>query len=156
MLELKTAIGLVLMHLIYYSILQVFSDILRIGSVKNTPNKLITKLRTNYHINIRTFKKNNNHYGFAWFKTIYLNESLFRNEKLLMFTFLHELYHVQNHHKKITLTYRFIFSLTPMILIFAHWTVFLTLYFAFAYFLHFTNENFEKQANSYAKKMIEK
>lgn len=156
MLELRTAIILVLIHLIYYSILQLWSDFLRIGSVKNTPNKLIAKLRTDYHINIRTFKKNNQHYGFAWFKTIYLNESLFRSEKLLMFTFFHELYHVQNKHKRNTLLFRFLFSLTPIVLVFAHWSIFILIYIAFAWSMYKINEIYEKKANQYAKQMIEK
>lgn len=156
MLELRTAIILVLIHLIYYAILQVFSDILRIGSVKNTPNKLISKLRTDHKVNIRTFKKNNNHFGFAWFKTIYLNESLFKKEKLLLFTFFHELYHVQNKHKRNTLLYRFVFSLTPVLLALTHWIVFFVIYTSFAYFLHKVNEDYEKEANNYAKQMTEK
>lgn len=156
MISIQTAISLVFIHLAYYATLQVFSDILRIGSVKNTPNKLIAKLRTQYKVNIRTFKKNNSHYGFAWFKTIYLNESLFKSEKLLMFTFFHELYHVQNKHKQYTLLGRFLFSLTPIVLVFAHWIVFTAIYSAFAYFLYYLNENYEKKANNYAKQMIEK
>ena len=156
MISLQTAIAIVLIHLIYYAILQVFSDILRIGSVKNTPNKLISKLRTQYKVNIRTFKKNNSHYGFAWFKTIYLNESLFKSEKLLMFTFFHELYHVQNKHKRNTLIYRFMFSILPIILIAVKWYVFLIIYIANAYLLHKINEDYEKKANNYAKQMIEK
>lgn len=155
MLELRTAIILVLIHLIYYSILQVFADIVRMGSVKNTPNKLISKLRTDFHINIRTFKKNTNHYGFAWFKTIYLNESLFRNEKALMFTFYHELFHVQNKHKRNTLLLRLVFSLTPITLAFAHWAVFTAIYIAMSWSMYKINEIYEKQANNYAKQMTE-
>ena len=154
MIELKTAIALVLIHLIYYSILQVFSDIVRMGSVKNTPNKLISKLRTDYHINIRTFKKNTNHFGFAWFKTIYLNESLFRSDKALMYTFYHELYHVQHKHKRYTLLLRFIFSLLPLLFALSLWC--LIIYFGFAWFLYKVNEVFEKQANDYANQMIQK
>ena len=155
MLELRTAIILVVIHLIYYSILQVFADILRMGSVKNTPNKLISKLRTDFHINIRTFKKNTNHYGFAWFKTIYLNESLFRNEKALMFTFYHELFHVQNNHKRNILLLRFVFSLTPITLAFAHWAVFTAIYITMSWSMYKINEIYEKQANNYAKQMTE-
>jgi len=155
MLELRTVIILVLIHLIYYSILQVFADIVRMGSVKNTPNKLISKLRTDFHINIRTFKKNTNHYGFAWFKTIYLNESLFRNEKALMFTFYHELFHVQNKHKRNTLLLRLVFSLTPITLAFAHWAVFTAIYITMSWSMYKINEIYEKRANNYAKQMTE-
>ena len=155
MIQLKTAITLVLIHLIYYSILQLFSDVLRAGSVKNTPNKLISKLRTDYHINIRTFKKNTAHFGFAWFKTIYLNESLFRNEKALMLTFFHELYHVQHKHKRNTLLLRLIFSFTPVILALTHWSLYLIIYISFAWLMFKVNENYEKKANEYAKQMTQ-
>lgn len=155
MITLHTAIILVLIHLIYYSILQVFSDLLRIGSVKNTPNATITKLRSKFGVNIRTFQKNNQHYGFAWFKTIYLNESLFNRPKALLFTFHHEYFHVQNKHKRNTLVFRFLFSLTPIIFVYAHWGVFLAVYVWFAFFLYKVNEMYEKQANDYAKKMME-
>lgn len=155
MLELKTAIILVFIHLIYYSILQIFADLMRIGSVKNTPNKLISKLRTDYHINIRTFKKNTNHFGFAWFKTIYLNETLFRNEKALMFTFYHELFHVQNKHKRNTLLLRLLFSLTPLTLVFAHWSVFAAIYITMSWSMYKINEIYERQANEYAKQKTE-
>lgn len=153
MITAKTAIILIVIHLVYYFILQVFSDLMRMGSVKNTTNKLITKLRGEYKVNIRTFQKNTAHYGFAWFKTIYLNESLFRNEKALMFTFFHELYHVRRKHKAKTLFNRFVFSLSPAILIFSHWAVFLLVYCVHAYALYKINEQFEKGANEYATKM---
>ena len=156
MLELKTTLTLVVIHLIYYSILQLFSDVLRAGSVKNTPNKLISKLRTDYHINIRTFKKNTAHYGFAWFKTIYLNESLFKNEKALLFTFYHELYHVQHKHKRNTLLLRLTFSFTPILLSFVHLSLFLLIYISFAWLMFKVNENYEKKANDYAKQMTQK
>jgi hypothetical protein len=155
MISLKTAITLILIHLIYYFILQMFSDFLRIGSVKNTPNKLITKLRSQYKVQIKTFQKNNDHLGFAWFKTIYLNESLFRSEKVLMATFYHELYHVQHKHKRNTLLLRFEFSLIPILLIF-HWSIFLITYVLFAWLIYKANEYYERKANEYANLMTEK
>lgn len=156
MISLQTAITLVLVHLIYYFILQMFSDFLRMGNVKNTPNKLITKLRSEYKINIKTFQKNNQHYGFAWFKTIYLNESLFRKEKALMFTFYHELYHVQHKHKRNTLLLRFGFSLTPIMLYFAYWPIFVLIYISFAYFMYKINERYEIKADNFANQTIKK
>lgn len=151
MTTLTTAITIVLIHLIYYFVLQLFSDLLRAGSVKNTPNKLITQLRGKYKVNIKTFQKNNQHWGFAWFKTIYINETLFNREKALKHTFLHELYHIQHHHKRNTLLFRFIFSLLPILLIF-HWSIFAASYTLGAWFLYKYNESCEKQANEYADK----
>lgn len=153
MITLKTALILISIHLIYYSILQIFSDILRIGSVKNTPNKIITKLRSQFKVKLLTFQKNTAHYGFAWFKTIYLNESLFRNEKALRFTFFHELFHVQHKHKRNTLILRLVFSSLPILLL-LHWAAFAVTYILGAWMLYKYNEHCEAGANDYARKMI--
>ena len=150
-----TALILVLIHLIYYFILQVLSDIMRTMSIKNTPNKIISQLRTEYHIIIKTFQKNGTHYGFAWFKTIYLNENLFRSEKKLKYVFFHELYHVQHKHKRNTLLLRALFSFLPLLWMIG-WMVFIPIYVSFAYFLYKTNERYEKEANEYANQMIQK
>ncbi|MCE5332703.1 MAG: ImmA/IrrE family metallo-endopeptidase [Bacteroidales bacterium] len=155
MISLLTAIILVLIHLIYYFILQVLSDIMRTMSIKNTPNKIISQLRTEYHINIKTFQKNGTHYGFAWFKTIYLNENLFMSEKKLKYVFFHELYHVRHKHKRNTLFLRALFSFTPLILA-INWMVFIPVYFSFAYFLYMVNERYENEANEFATKTISK
>lgn len=154
MITLQTAIILVLIHLIYYSILQIFSDLLRIGSVKNTPNKIITKLRSQFKVKLLTFQKNTAHYGFAWFKTIYLNESLFNRPKALYFTFYHELYHVQHKHKRNTLLLRLAFSFLPILLL-LHWSAFTVTYILSAWMLYKYNERCEAGANDYARKMIE-
>ena len=153
MITLNTALILISIHLIYYSILQVFSDLMRIGSVTNTPNKIITKLRSQFKVKLLTFRKNTAHYGFAWFKTVYLNESLFRSEKALRFTFFHELYHVQRKHKRNTLLLRLAFSALPILLM-LHWSVFTVIYILGAWMLYEYNEYCEKGADDYALKMI--
>lgn len=153
MITLPTALMLISIHLIYYFILQVVADLMRIGSVTNTSNKIITKLRSQYKVNLLTFQKNTAHYGFAWFKSIYLNESLFRNERALMFTFFHELYHVQKKHKQNTLLLRLVFSHLPILLIF-HWMIFLPAYIFGAWYLFKVNEHYETNANDYANQMI--
>lgn len=153
MITLKTALILIVIHLIYYFILQMFSDIMRIGSVTNTPNKLITKLRSQFKVKLLTFRKNNDHRGFAWFKSIYLNESLFRNEKALRFTFFHELFHVQQKHKRNTLLLRLAFSILPILLL-LHWSVFTVTYILGAWMLYKYNERCEAGANDYARKMM--
>ena len=154
MTTLNTALILIAIHLIYYLILQVFSDLMRIGSVTNTPNKIITKLRSQFKVKLLTFQKNTAHYGFAWFKTVYLNESLFRSEKALRFTFFHELYHVQHKHKRNTLLLRLAFSALPVLLM-LHWSVFTVIYILGAWLLYEYNEYCEKGADDYALKMIE-
>ena len=153
MITLKTALILIIIHLVYYLILQVFSDILRIGSVTNTPNKIITKLRSQFKVKLLTFRKNTAHYGFAWFKTVYLNENLFRSEKALRFTFFHELFHVQHKHKRNTLLLRLAFSALPILLI-VHWSVFTVIYILGAWLLYKYNEHCEAGADEYALQMI--
>ena len=154
MVTLKTALILILIHLIYYFVLQMFSDLMRIGSVTNTPNKIITKLRSQFKVKLLTFQKNTAHYGFAWFNAVYLNESLFRNEKALRFTFFHELFHVQQKHKRNTLLFRLVFSALPILLL-LHWSVFTLTYILGAWMLYKYNEQCEAGANNYAKSMIE-
>ena len=60
---IKIAIILTIIHLVYYTYFQIISDIMRIGMVHNTPNKVISALRIDFKVNIRTFQKNSNHYG---------------------------------------------------------------------------------------------
>lgn len=153
MVTLKTALILISIHLIYYSIFWLFSDILRSGMVRNTPNKLITKLRSRFHVNLLTFQKNNNHNGFAWFKSIYINENLFNRPGELYFTFYHELFHLQQKHKRNTLILRVIFATLPILLIF-HWSIFAVIYISFAWILYKYNERCESGADEYATKMI--
>lgn len=154
MIQLKTALILVVIHVVYYFVLQVISDFMRIGIVKNTPNKEISRLRTKHHVNIKTFQKNNQHFGFAWFKTVYLNENLFKRPKALLFTFYHELYHVEHKHKRNTLLLRALFSFIPVILA-LHWIPFVVIYISFAYYLYLTNERYEKNANAFASEKLQ-
>jgi len=154
MSELKLVISLSIIHILYYFYSQVWSDIQRIGMIHNNDNRLISMLRTKYKVTIRTFQKNTNHYGFAWFKTIYLNENLFRREKALLWTFYHELYHLRNKHKRNVLLQRLGFSILPF-LILIHWAVWLVFYVSAALWIKKLESAYEKNANEYAKKMME-
>ena len=149
MFSLKIALTVSLAHLVYYFYFQVISDMIRKGMTRNTPNKTISRLRTQYHVNIRTFQKNSNHYGFAWFRTIYLNENLFKNEKALLFTFHHEYYHLKHKHKRNILLQRLVFSFIPMLLM-VHWIAFSAVYVFCAYGMEQIRLNYEKDANNYA------
>lgn len=171
MIPIKTAITICVIHILYYAYIHVWDEIKKIGVVHNTPNNTITKLRTKYKVNIRTFQKNSNHYGFAWFKSIYINENLFKSKKALMYTFHHEHWHLKRHHKAKILIARFFFSLIPMLLIFDYrelfiqyediqdilgwtlWTVMVAIYFTTAYLLHEMREYFERKAHYHARKM---
>ena len=155
MIQLKTAIYACLGLMVYYAIFQVFSDIMRAGMKTNTKNRLITQLRSDYEVNIRTFQKNIALLGFAWFKSIWLNENLFRNKKLLLFTFHHEYYHLTHNHKLYTLGMRLLYSLIPLLLIFIHWAIFIPIALVLAYMINHIQDGFEDKANGYAKTMLE-
>lgn len=152
---LEFVIWFSVIHILYYLYSQVWSDIQRIGMIHNTDNKLISQLRTKYKVTIRTFQKNTNHLGFAWFNTIYLNENLFRREKALLWTFYHEFYHLQHKHKRNVLLHRFLFSLLPFLILF-HWAAWLVVYVAAALWMAKIKEVYERNANKYANEMIEK
>lgn len=151
--QLNLAISLVIIHLLYYSYSQIWSDIMRIGMIHNNDNNIISTLRTKYHVTIRTFQKNTNHYGFAWFKTIYLNENLFKRPKALLWTFYHEFYHLQHKHKRNLLLHRLLFSTLPL-LITIHWAAFLVIYMGAALWMEKIRQKYEKNANKYANEMI--
>ena len=154
MIEVKTAIIACVIHLGYYAYFQIISDIMRIGMVHNTPNSTISHLRTEFKVNIKTFQRNSTHYGFAWIKSIYINENLFKRKRALMWTFFHELRHLKRKHKAKTLWIRFFFSLTPLVLIFFHWTIFVIVYVGYAYGMEYIRKVFERNADLYANKMF--
>ncbi|WP_372647791.1 hypothetical protein [Draconibacterium sp.] len=156
------AIGLMIVHMVYYLWFQVISDFQRIGMIHNTPHIEIERLRSKYNVNIKTFQKNTVHYGFAWFRTIYLNENLLRMKKrkqpdpfyLLKWSFHHEHYHLQHHHKRNVLLHRFAFSLLPL-LIMIHWIPFVVVYVLAAYGMYYLKENvYERNANNYANEQM--
>lgn len=154
MSKLEFVIWFSSVHLLYYFYSQVWSDIMRIGMIHNNDNKLVSLLRTKYKVTIRTFQKNTNHFGFAWFNTIYLNENLFRKEKALLWTFYHELYHLRHKHKRNVLLHRFLFSILPF-LILAHWAAWLVVYVSAALWMARIKDKYEDRANDYANKMME-
>lgn len=152
MIELSIAIWISVGWFVYYLAFQVFSDFIRAGSAYNTPNKQIAKLRTEYKVNIRTFQKNNNLLGFAWFKSIWINENLFR-KPMLMFVFFHEYYHLKHHHKQWVLFIRLVIVLEWLLLSIMHWSIVACIIFGSVLIAHYIKEKFEDQANDYAKKM---
>lgn len=155
MSKLEFVIWLSVIHILYYFYSQVWSDIQRIGMIHNNDNKLVSLLRTKYKVTIRTFQKNTNHFGFAWFSTIYLNENLFRKEKALLWTFYHELYHLQHNHKRNILLQRLGFSFLSF-LILVHWAVWLICYVSAALLIQHISDKYEKEANKFANEMVEK
>nr|WP_319265258.1 hypothetical protein [uncultured Draconibacterium sp.] len=159
---INISIGLVIAHLVYYLWFQVISDFVRIGMVQNTPHIEVERLRSKYGITIKTFQKNSAHYGFAWFKTIYLNENLLRMKKrnqsdpyyLLKWSFHHEHYHIQHKHKRNILIHRLLFSMLPLLII-IHWSVFIALYISAAYGMFYLKEKiYERNANNYANEQM--
>lgn len=144
-----------LLHLGYYLYFQLFSDFIRKGITYNRDNKLISELRTKYHVTIKTFQKNNDLFGFAGLKVIYINENLFKRPKTLLFTFYHELYHLQNNHKRNILLHRILFSMIPL-LIYLHWVAALVVYIGAAYLMEMVRRKYEDNANRYANTMYHK
>lgn len=127
---------------------------MRIGTIQNNDNKIISALRTKYKVTIKTFQKNTNHYGFAWLRTLYINESLYKKPKALLWTFYHEYYHLQHKHKRNLLLHRLLFSFLPLLII-IHWVAFLVPYMGAALWLLHNEKVREKNANEYAGKMLE-
>lgn len=153
MIELKTAILASIGLIVYYSIFQIFSDFIRSGMATDTPNKEVESFRTEFEVTIRSFQKNNNLFGFAWFKSIWVNENLFKRKKKLRFTLHHEYYHLKHKHKQKTVLMRFLFALVPMLLVVLSWYYFIPITLALSYGLYWANCKFEDKANAYAKKM---
>lgn len=147
---LLLSIGFVL----YYTWLHLFSDFVRSGMVTNTPNIHVSILRTQYRVTIKTFNKNDNLLGFAWFKSIFLNESLFRDKRRLMLTFHHEYYHFKHKHKLWIIVMRYIFASSPLLLYFIWWPMFLIIFLGLSLGIHYITENFETKANKYAQDQV--
>jgi len=154
MVSFKVAATISLIHILYYVYFLIISEVVKMGRIHNSPNKIIDKLRTEYGITIKTFQKNGKHYGFAGFRTIYLNENLFKKKKALLFTFFHEKFHVEHRHKAKILGARFLFSLVPLLLT-VHWTIALFIYIAGAFLLDYQKDSYEEEANLYARKKID-
>lgn len=151
MIQLSTAIWICVGFIVYYSVFQIFSDFVRSGMAHNTPNLTIAELRTKYHVTIKTFQKNNNLMGFAWIKTIWINENLFKYKKQLMFTFFHEYFHLKHNHKAWILTMRFTLSLLTLLLTIIYWWLFIPIFLGIALLIEHISNIFEDKANDYAK-----
>jgi len=155
-MEISTEIWVCIAFIVYYSGLQIYDDFIRYGMATNTKSLRIERLRSKYKVTIRTFHGNKRLSGFAWFKTIWINEMLLNKymESSLLFTFHHEHYHLKHKHKLKTLLLRLFISLTPLTMIFVNWLIFIGILLSVSYFsLHIT-DIFENKANDYAKKMV--
>jgi len=73
---IKIALILTLIHIIYYIYVGIIYQFIKIGTIYNTPNKEIFRLRSKYNVKIKTFRKDSKHWGFYWLNSIYLNEKL--------------------------------------------------------------------------------
>lgn len=158
----EAALILTAAHLLYYAYFFIGDYIIKMARSRNLPPSMtVLRLMEEYKVDVRMFNYNGSPYGFAWFRTIWLNtrlESLRKKGKaspdwMLKAAFYHELYHIRNNHKKWTLLLRFTFAFTPMVLM-IDWVVFIPVYILYAYALHYVNEVFEENANSYAKEMM--
>lgn len=155
---IKIALILCIIHILYYIYVGIIYQFIKIGTIYNTPSEEIFKLRSKYNVNIKTFRKESNHWGYSWGKTIYLNERLLNvkknNYKALNWTFHHEYYHLK-HHTYLNIILRLLLSITPVLLL-VHWAVFAVGYILIGYMIYrLVTVVFEKEANDYANKMIE-
>jgi len=142
---------------IYYIILFVFDSLLKKSKMIYTDNKVLDILRTKYKINIRTFVDNQSIKGFAWFKTVWINERVLysRDPYYIYFVFFHELFHVLNHHKAYKLLMRFIIVLEILLLSVLYWYYFIVIFLASLILIHHFEKFFEDEANRYASKCYE-
>lgn len=154
MVSIGTASLISLGFIVYYILLFVVDNVWKAGRATNTPNIKITKLITEYGVTIKTFQKNNDHYGFSWFKTIWINEKLFKTKNTLKFTFYHEYYHIIKHHKLWIILMRLPFSLLPLTLVVLPWWIFTPVFISLALLVNNISKGFERKANEYARKKI--
>lgn len=139
---------------VYYLIFQVFSNFIKAGIATNSPSKVVAELRNKYKVNIKTFNKNSNHVAFAWLKSIWINESLLKNRKALMFAFHHEHYHVMNKHKQKNLLIRLGIALLPLLLFVLHWAIFYPIVLCALFGAKYILEGFEDEADKHAYNML--
>lgn len=156
MVDINTAIYISLTLMAYYLILQGVDNFMRSGAATNTPNETISKLRTEWGVTIKTFNRNNNLLGFAWFKSIWINESLYRSKSSLLFTFHHEYYHYKHKHKQWLLTLRFTLALFPLLLSVIQWYYVAIIILGLATVIRKISLKFEEKADKYAAKMLDK
>lgn len=140
---------------VYYLIFQVFSNFIKAGISTNTPSLKISKLRSKYKVKIYTFNKNSNHLAFAWMKSIWINESLLKNNKALLFAFYHELFHVTHKHKQISLLIRLGIVLLPLLMYVVHWAIFTSILVSYAILAKKLLEYFEVKSDEFSHKMID-
>lgn len=153
----EIAIILSLVHLAYYAIMQIYSDLTRINSKIDLNHPKILELQTKYNVDIRMFHTTNQkHYGFAMHNSIWLSNYLLNSKSkkypALYYVFHHEYYHLKSRHKIKTLGTRFLFALTPFLLLINGW-LFGLIYVGSALGLYYMDQYFEKKADEYAKFM---
>lgn len=153
MIEIKTAILISVALAVYYIFYHSYGLMKKVSMATDTPNKKIEKFRTDYQVNIRTFQDNSVLNGFVWFKTIWLNENLFRQEKCFYFNFRHEYYHLIHKHKQKTLLVRLGLALMPLLLVVIPYYLFIPLFLSVGWLVQNMNNRFEQEANTYAHKM---
>lgn len=151
-IQIWASIGL----LVFYTVFHVYDDISRYSTRTYIINKRIESLRSKYNVTIRTFRVDKPLYGFAWFRSIWINEKILniKNEKALNFIFHHEHYHLKKKHKLCTLFIRFLISITPLLCFFVYWWATVIILLSMAYLSSIISKTFEKKAHDYAQKIV--
>lgn len=148
---MQVILGLVLLHLAYYTYLLIVNNILISGTIRNTPSLEVEKLRSKYKVNIKTYRKNQVHPGFNLFGVIYINEKHTHSKKRLNFVFHHEYYHYIKKHTYKTAALRVVIALSPLLALIYEWWIALIVWYCLGMILHFTQKYFDKKANQYAE-----
>jgi ABC-type spermidine/putrescine transport system permease subunit I len=153
-MDISIQIWLCIGFLAYFATLQLWSDFMDTRMQTVTKNKTIEELRTKYKVTIKTFYCDKRRYGFVMFRSLWINQVVFKAQETLLFTFHHEYYHLKHHHKSWKLFMRFLISLTPLTNYFVNWGIFIVILLASAYLIKKITDIFEKKTNEYAYKMI--
>lgn len=153
-------------HILYYLYIACAYRIMKIGTVTNTPHEEVFKLRSEFGVKIKTFQKSGWHLGYAWGRTIYLNEKLLNIKKKARYPysslrriFYHEYYHLKHHVWKVIIL-RLVLSLIPLLML-VPWNALAMVLIAAMVYCNYAllmssiiNKTFETQANNYADKML--
>lgn len=154
-MDIPYQIWLSIGFLTYYTTLQLYDDISKYSSRTDIKSRTIENFRSKYKVTVRTFRSSKPLYGFAWSKSIWVNDTLVKLKKPLEFTLHHEYYHLKHKHKRWMQFLRLVLSLTPLSMYCVKWYIFLIILVVSASIVDRVLGIFEDRANEYANKKLE-
>lgn len=153
-MKIPNEIWLCIAFFTYYTILQVYSDISRYSMRTYTKSRTIEQFRSKYNVTVRTFHSSSPLYGFAWRRSIWVNDNLLKLGKPLEYTLHHEYYHLKHRHKLWKMFMRLVISISPLTIYFVTWWGWVVILLFLASLSEKVSGIFENRANDYAAKMI--